>query len=126
MATPQFDPVLKQAVLDIKEVMKKHDIGGVVILNSRTHGEYALMFPEWAGLYEEESNEAGVMKVRIKFKASEKEKSKGAADFLVTGIQMMGKIQENFHALFNHVRANALVYIPPLEIVRHTPDMNPK
>jgi hypothetical protein len=43
------DPILKQAVLEIAEILRKHDIAAVVHLQSRTHGEYYYhLSPTWS------------------------------------------------------------------------------
>lgn len=44
----QFDPKLKVAMEEIKAVLKKHDIAGVVVLHNNDgpghgHGEYAMV-----------------------------------------------------------------------------------
>lgn len=43
-----FDPKLKNAVMEIEAVMRKYDIGGTVSLTSQTHGEYLFVLdPTW-------------------------------------------------------------------------------
>ena len=43
-----YDPVLKKAMLEIEAILRKHDIGGVVSLTSKTHGEYLFVLdPSW-------------------------------------------------------------------------------
>ncbi len=47
----EFSPKLKEAMAEIKEVIKKHDIGGVVILNDGLgHGEFGFFLeePTWS------------------------------------------------------------------------------
>lgn len=45
------DPRLQQAMAEIKKVCEKFDIGGTLILASRTHGEYLVHFPQWSKCY---------------------------------------------------------------------------
>lgn len=46
------DPVLKQAMAEIRAVMTKHDIGGAVTLVSATHSEfYYHLTPSWSICY---------------------------------------------------------------------------
>lgn len=43
------DPLLKEAMEEIKAVLAKHDIGGIVLLQSRTHGEWLNeITPSWS------------------------------------------------------------------------------
>jgi hypothetical protein len=44
----KFDPVLKQAMEEIKSVLAKYDIGGHVVLSSKSHGEFLFHFPTWS------------------------------------------------------------------------------
>lgn len=42
-----YDPVLKTAMLEIQEILDKHDIGGSVILTSQSHSEFLYHLPNW-------------------------------------------------------------------------------
>lgn len=64
---PPFDPKLKQAVIEINEVLKKHDIGGFIALASPTHGEYCLKIEtSWSCAYLQNEN-------RVRFRAMKAE-----------------------------------------------------
>jgi len=45
-----YDPKLKEAMAEIKVILKKHDIAGAVSLVSETHSEYLYDFPSWSGI----------------------------------------------------------------------------
>lgn len=64
------DPKLKAAMEEIKTVLKKHDIGGVVVLGSPTHSEFLREYcPSWTCMtYEEQGNEK-----RLRFRALKKD-----------------------------------------------------
>lgn len=38
----QYSPILKKAVQEIKEILDKHDIAGVVVLHTPGHSEYLI------------------------------------------------------------------------------------
>lgn len=38
-----YDPSLREAMAEIEEIMKKHDCGGFVTLQSKSHTEFKLM-----------------------------------------------------------------------------------
>lgn len=60
------DPKLKTAMEEIKAVLKKHDIGGVVVLASETHMEYLHeIAPTWSCV-RFEAGEGGVYGVRVR------------------------------------------------------------
>lgn len=45
-----YDPKLRTAMAEIEQVLKNHNIGGFIALNSRTHGEFkvAIDIPDWS------------------------------------------------------------------------------
>lgn len=74
------DPVLKQAMAEILSIINKYDIGGSVILQSKTHSEYSIeISPSWSCM---ELQHIGAGEYGIRFKAqmatgSETEKERG-------------------------------------------------
>lgn len=52
MEVKNYDPVLRQAMLEIEQVLKKHDIGGFVALSSKTHAEFKMAYnsPTWSNV----------------------------------------------------------------------------
>lgn len=61
-----YDPKLRTAMAEIKEVLKKHDIGGYVALNSKTHAEFQMMIdvPEWS-VIRYISDDAGAVHIKL-------------------------------------------------------------
>ena len=46
------DPKLKEAMAEIRAILKKHDIGGAITLVSETHSEYLYeLDPTWSLMY---------------------------------------------------------------------------
>jgi len=48
MADQDSDPRLREAMAEMRAVAKKYDVGAHVVVNSKTHAEYAIMFPSWS------------------------------------------------------------------------------
>ncbi len=67
-------PVLKKAVSEIQDILKKYDIGGHIILASKEHGEFLLHFPTWSKAQFEFENEA-FKGIRIKSKGKDEDKT---------------------------------------------------
>ena len=53
---PVYDPKLKEAMKEIREICKKHDIASFICLSSQTHGEFGLELPKWQPLFFEGQN----------------------------------------------------------------------
>ena len=45
---PGYDPNLKMAVIEIERVLARYQIGGALLLVSKTHSEYAYRMPVWS------------------------------------------------------------------------------
>lgn len=45
------DPILQQAAKEIANICDKYEIGGYIILASKTNGEYLMHFPKWSKLF---------------------------------------------------------------------------
>lgn len=78
MSENDFDPVLVKASDEIREILRKNDIAGVVHLFSATHGEFLnhITEPTWSGL---EMVETGI-KVKLMAKSGgESERLKAEA-----------------------------------------------
>ena len=48
MSLEKPDPILQNASKEIAQIFEKYDIGGYIILASKTHGEYLMHFPKWS------------------------------------------------------------------------------
>ena len=46
--TDHHDPALRAAMHDIRLILARYDVGGCVVLGSRTHNEFADMQPGWS------------------------------------------------------------------------------
>lgn len=63
------DPVLKAAMEEIKAVLTKHDIGGVAILQSKTHGEWLNeVCPSWACTKLEKHGDKELLRIKALLK----------------------------------------------------------
>lgn len=59
------DPKLKTAMEQIKAVLKKHDIGGIVVLGSQTHTQFSREYtPTWTCISLEEHDGKTVLRVK--------------------------------------------------------------
>jgi len=74
-----FDPKLKEAMAEIRGIMRKHDIGGYVILASPSHSEFGFeLDPSWSCAHWEDKD-AGL----LRFKAKQKELGKDNAKKII-------------------------------------------
>lgn len=48
MSNLPYDPDLKEAMERIKAIMDEYQVGGSIILSSRTHSEFLTYFPGWS------------------------------------------------------------------------------
>lgn len=61
-----YDPNLKEAMVEMMAVMKKHDIGGYIQLVSPTHSEFGLeITPTWSCAHWEDKDN-GILRFRAK------------------------------------------------------------
>ena len=69
------DPKLKEAMAEIKGILKKHDIGAQVTLVSETHAEFFYeISPSWSVAYFEHGNLLRLRAKRADFKTLEEQK----------------------------------------------------
>lgn len=61
----EYDPVLKEAMKAIIDVVDQYDIGFVGVLTSKTHTEFARREPEWSVIHTYEGDNSEV-RVRIR------------------------------------------------------------
>ena len=69
-ATP-FDPRLKAAMEEIKQVCQRYDVAFTGMLVSPTHSEYAMEFPTWSVAYFDDDAPEGQVALRIRSKQSD-------------------------------------------------------
>lgn len=75
-----YDPKLREAMAEIKEVLKKHDCGGFIALNSRSHAEFsvAMDIPSWSVIrYMNDNEGAAHMKLYTKSRHADTEATVG-------------------------------------------------
>lgn len=65
------DPKIEAALAEIVAVMRKHDMGGNIVLASRTHAGFRTVFPEWCTIKPLESGRG----VHIKLSSNDREGS---------------------------------------------------
>ncbi len=71
-----YDPELKEAMLEIQEILDKHKIGGNIALTSQSHSEFLYHFPEWS-VIQFDKNKPGEVRIRSKrkdFKSKEEQR----------------------------------------------------
>lgn len=65
------DPILKSAAEEIKAVLVKHDVAGMVSLQSKSHSEFVLQLaPSWSCVSLEQQPGKNDFTLRIKAKSS--------------------------------------------------------
>lgn len=77
-----YDPKLREAMAEIKEIMKKYDVGGYVALGSKSHYEFAMLIdvPSWSMLRWTTENGQAHLKIYAK---SQKENTDATVGLLV-------------------------------------------
>lgn len=83
----KFDPVLKQAMKEIKSVLAKYDIGGHVILSSKNHGEFLFHFPSWSKAQLEDIEDPGQFGIRFKAKGKDEDGTIASSVFFFQLVQ---------------------------------------
>ena len=72
----EFDPKLKAAMREIEGVLKRYDVGGLVNLASKTHGEFKLILPSWSLFrWLDKGEKAGHMKLYGKSRPEQTEQT---------------------------------------------------
>lgn len=61
------DPILKDAAEEIKAILRKHDIAGVFMLQSKSHAEWVHQIsPSWSAAKLEDKDGRTILRVRCK------------------------------------------------------------
>jgi len=103
------DPKLIELATRIRTLMREYDAGGTISLVSKTHGEFAIVFPRWSGISEEPQG------IRMRFKKEEQEIAEGAAHFVVSSMQVNEMFVEDFSELFDALRAKNIISFSNLD-----------
>jgi len=55
MKKEEVDPIVIKCLAEIKDVFKKYDVGGHVVVTGQNNTEFELMIPSWCCLFVDES-----------------------------------------------------------------------
>lgn len=66
-----YDPKLREAMFEIQQICDKFQIMSFMVLQSKTHGEFKFIWPEWSSVQNE-----GAEGMRIKHKVGVDDKKK--------------------------------------------------
>lgn len=83
-----YDPKLKEAMAEIKAVLKKHDIAGALTLVSKSHSEYLYHFPTWSAA---QLTDEGI---RIRIKSSDFADKQAADQALLDSLHVVLQIHD--------------------------------
>jgi hypothetical protein len=104
-----YDPNLREAMEEIKAVLKKHDCMGAIILVSPTHSEF-LFHPEasWSVVHFEDDPDGpqGAQMIRIRSKRADfpsKEAQRAANEASVHAIESIRWLSLKTHELFTRI-----------------------
>lgn len=117
--TKEYDPKLKLAMKEIREVVQKYDLFVTVNLMSQTHGEVFNSFPTWSGI-QHEGNDI----IRIRMKQNEREKWEATAHLVAQSVVYSGYLHRVFDQLLDMLRKHALIGMPTMDITPHSPEMD--
>lgn len=107
MPKSEFDPRLKAAMQEIKEVLTKYDIAGHTVLVSPTHSEYNTQFPTWS-LAQWEQDEQGVVGIRFNTRGQTFATPKGKHAAVEVSAHILDQLRHNAtqqFALMEHILA---------------------
>lgn len=113
----QFDPVLKQAMQEIQAVLTKYEIGGHVILSSKTHGEFLFHFPSWSKAQWEGKD------IRFKAKGKDTDQTIASTVFFFQMVQQRcGMAFMHCEEMLKHLSAKMKIEGGPEGPYPHNPD----
>lgn len=120
-----YDPKLKQAAAEMRNILKKYDISAFVSLTSKTHSEFVFHLPTWSGVqFEEDAN--GHTQFRIKIKKEEQAKAEATTWMVYGSLELLAQGMKQFDMLLDVLKSKALVMLPggPREPLKHRPEMD--
>jgi hypothetical protein len=102
-----YDPKLKEAMLEIQEILDKHKIGGNIALTSQSHSEFLYHFPEWS-VIQFDKNKPGEVRIRSKredFKSKEEQHqmTRYSTHIVAQNRDLAGRSFEVFDTLFKEL-----------------------
>lgn len=94
------DPKLQAAMEEVKVILKKHDIGAVIVLGSQTHTEYLLeLSPTWSCITIEDDGLVRFRALRKDF-ASKEEQGKVITD----SAGLLGGFMDNMELMLDGLK----------------------
>ena len=113
----EFDPKLKAAMAEIREIAQRYDIGIAAALVSETHSEYLSGFPTWSAIaYEGEGVKVDFSKASYPDRDAQTAAIERSLHALLQLRDLSGRHFMQFENLFETIEAA----LPP-EFVKHTP-----
>ena len=118
-----FDPRLKAAVEEIKEIAERYDVAGAVFLVSPTHSEYFYNLPSWSVLRFEQ-DPANPENVGLRFRTmgedfankASQEAATGATVHMVEHLRgLSAKTFEMFHMIMEMIEEHFEIDRKPLK-----------
>ena len=110
--TPEMnkpDPILQTAAKEIAAICEKYDIGGYIILVSKTHGEYLLHFPKWSKAQMEITPE-GKSAIRFKAKGKDEDQTVKSTVHLIQVFEKQGRnLSHGMDALLEMVESKMFI-----------------
>lgn len=97
------DPACAAALEEIEAVLKKHQVGGTIILVSRESAAFRVRYPEWCGIQPQDPDENGGMPVRIKLSSDDKETSDSSLHCVLSMRDLLVAIANNQFAFAEFV-----------------------
>lgn len=84
MPTKNYSPTLRSAMKEIREVCEKYDIGGVVALADKEHGEFAFLIPTWSLAQWDGDPNLGRLRLKAKSGVNPKEQLESTLHLLLS------------------------------------------
>lgn len=95
---------------EIEDLMVRHDVGGIILLNSKEASAWRFVIPGWAGLYKED---AGGW--RFKWKKEEREKADLTAHLVLRSRDMAMHVADFFQKLSTVLERQVAIDHDPIE-----------
>lgn len=110
-----YDPKLREAIAEIKAVLKKHDIVGLVSLHSKTHGEFAFEPHASWSLCELIPGPTHEATMRFKMRPKQKEDLEATTAFIYNTRDFLRMWWGHFEQMCNMIQKHALVLHNPID-----------
>lgn len=98
---------LRSAMKEIRDICKKYDIGGVIALADKEHGEFAFQIPTWS-LAQWEDETSGKLRLRAKTGVHPKEQFESTLHFLLSTKDICAGYVQQMSAMEGMVREHGI------------------